>query len=312
MILTVTMNPAIDTLYMVDGFDKGLVKRPVTVNKTAGGKGLNVSKVARLLGEEVTATGILGGSNGQFIHDEVVRMLMKPEFLMIHEDTRICINIIDTDTGISTEILEKGPVINDEVQKKFLEHFEKLVKDCDVITVSGSLPQGVPSDFYCRLIERSHMENKKLLLDTSGESFKKGLYSVPYMIKPNDDEIADFLGDTNIDESKIFTEMIRFKQMGISLPVITLGGDGCFVGLDDGIYHFYAPRIEVINTVGSGDSFIAGCAVGLSRGYDHFETIKLGMASGMANTQFIDTGKVSLELVEQFIKQITIKKIKDY
>lgn len=310
MILTITMNPAIDTLYLMDNFQLGNVHRTSTINKTAGGKGLNVSRVANMLGEKVTASGIIGGSAGEFIINELNKLHINPNFLQIDESSRICLNIIDQTTSISTEILESGPCINQSQQEKFFKLYEQELPKCDIVTTSGSLPLGIKNDFYAKLILLAKKYKKKFILDTSGEAFKQALSSSPYIIKPNDDEIAAFLGKEKASLDDCIEAIRKFKKFGIALPIISLGKKGCIAGLSDGIYHFSSQQnIDVINTVGSGDSFIAGCSVGLVRKLSEPDTIILGMACGMANTQFIDTGKVTQELIDQYMKVITYKKL---
>lgn len=312
MILTITMNPAVDTLYMMEDFQLGKVHRPSTINKTAGGKGLNVSRVSNILGEKVTASGILGGPTGNFIVNELNKTDITPNFLQIDEATRICINMIDRTTNISTEVLEKGPYINKDQQVDFMQLYERELEKCDIVVASGSLPQGISADFYSKLISVATKHDKKFILDTSGDAFKQALDSAPYLIKPNDDEIATFLEKDIASIEDCIEAICKFKKMGIQLPIITLGGSGCLAGLSDGVYQFLPGKtLNVINTVGSGDSFIAGCTVGLVRGLSEADVISLGMACGMANTQFIGTGKVTQELVDQYKKIIRYKKLKD-
>lgn len=304
MILTITMNPAIDKVYAVDDFVVGAVFRPRDMVATPGGKGVNVARVAHIIGEQAMATGLLGGSNGNFIRSEIKKQGIIDEFVPIKGQTRICINIIDQKNITSTEILEAGPVISQEEYEDFVKKYEELLDGCDVVTASGSLPKGVPDDFYYRLIEIAREKNKKFILDTSGEYFEEGIKAKPYMIKPNTDELTKVM-DGDFFSTKDYVKAVAFfKEQGIELPVLSLGKKGCIAALEDGIYHFTTPSIKVVNTVGSGDSFVAGCAVALAQGKDLKEVIKLGMACGTANTQFFKTGMVSKELVEKFFDRI--------
>ena len=190
MILAVTMNPAIDKIYFVDGFKLDEVHRPKGIISSAGGKGLNVARVAKIIGEEVAVTGFLGGGNGQFIRKKVKELGLIDRFVEIDDETRICINITDNVNNTTSEVLEPGPIITEEQSGKFLSSFSTMIDDVDIITFSGSLPKGLDSDFYAKLIRICNVKNKKVLLDTSGDAFKYGVLALPYMVKPNEDEIG--------------------------------------------------------------------------------------------------------------------------
>lgn len=306
MILSITLNPAIDKVYAVDDFEKGGVFRPNAMTHTAGGKGLNVARVASIMGEEVTCSGLIGGLNGQFIHNEVIRQGMQSEFLSVEGDTRICINIMDQKAGISTEILEPGPLVTEDECICFLDKFTELAAKADVITASGSLPKGVPDDYYRRLIKIAKDLNKKILLDTSGSSLSEGAAEGPYMIKPNEDELESITGYKCRTMDNYKAAILKLNDMGIQMPVITMGREGCIVMIDGSVLNFHVPPVAVINTVGSGDSFLSGCAIGLSRKMSDIDVIKMGVACGTANTQFFKTGMVSQELVYKYFDIVMI------
>ncbi|MGL6174333.1 MAG: 1-phosphofructokinase family hexose kinase [Cellulosilyticaceae bacterium] len=309
MILTVTMNPAIDKIYLVSNYTLGEVHRPNQVIASPGGKGLNVARVSNILGQTVGATGLLGGGNGTFIAKAVQELGIKSEFVSIEGETRICINVSDDKQGHSTEVLEPGPTISAVESDAFIATFSEIIKDYEVIALSGSLPKGLDSSYYQTLIEICHQQNKKVLLDSSGEAFSLGLKAIPYLVKPNKDEIKQFYSEeVNCIEDAVAA--IRFfKAQGIELPIISMGKDGCVAGIENQVFHFTLPPVSVINTVGSGDSFIAGCAVGIDRGYNLQDIIKLGCACGTANTQFAQTGFVTSELVETYFNQVQVTQI---
>lgn len=307
-ILAITLNTAIDKVYAVDNFTVGGVFRPREMTATAGGKGLNVARVAHLLEAAIIATGFLGGGNGSFIEKQVRETGIEAAFVHIAGESRICINITDQKNSISTEVLEPGPVISPQEQEDFLRHYRQLLTQCKVVTASGSLPQGVPSDFYRTLIEIAVAQKVPFILDSSGEALEQGVKANPYMIKPNQEEVQRLARLDNESDPLPLAELAgalqRLQRGGIVMPCISLGKEGCLAALPDGIYHFYGPPLQVVNPVGSGDAFVAGCAVGLTRGMNSPDVIKLGMASGMANTQFFKTGMVSLELVAQYLQEI--------
>lgn len=306
MILTVTANPAIDRVYFVKDFVMGEVRRPEGMKCTAGGKGLNVARVARIMDSQVSAMGFVGGYNGEFIKSEIEKLGIKNEFTQIEGETRNCINISD-ENGLSGEILEKGPEVSRKEAEDFIKSFEENLEKCDIISVSGSLPRGLDSTFYANLVECAKKKGKRIIVDTSGQTLKDIIKTKPYMVKPNRDELSDYLGRSIESLSDVQDALKILKDEGIEVPLITLGKDGAMAYVDGKMYKFTTPCVAVKNTVGSGDSTIAGIVTGLDRGMSVVDSIRLGMASGTANTQFEETGLVSKELVEKYYNETKIE-----
>lgn len=298
MILTVTANPAVDVAYFVDSFNMGNVHRPARTVVTAGGKGLNVSRVAVTLGARVTAMGFIGGGNGAFIKSEAESLGIRCAFTEIAGETRCNTDIIDAHGNVG-EILEPGPEITKDEERAFLESYSRELDSHGVVCISGSLPRGLTAEFYCKLIRLAKERGKRVIADTGGSALERVVTAQPYMIKPNSDELTDLFGSLDVRSA-----LERMQEMGVEMPFATLGGDGAML-LDGGrCYRFRLPRLNVKNTVGSGDSTVGGIAVGLCRGMPICDAVRLGMASGMANTQFEATGTVSCQLVEKFYKEI--------
>lgn len=312
MILTVTMNPAIDKIYLVDHYQLGQVHRPSQMIASPGGKGLNVARVAKLMGESVGATGPLGGGNGTFIKKGIEDLGISALFCDIEGETRICINVTDVASQQCTEVLESGPVLRASEVSKQLSLFADLMQRTDVVTISGSMAQGLPDDFYASLIEIAKANGIKTLLDSSGDAFVQGVKAKPYAIKPNEDEIKKvYEGPVKTLEDKIGA--IRyFKDEGIELPIISMGKEGALAGLSDGIYQVTLPPVKVVNTVGSGDAFIAGLAIGLQRGLDEQAMLRMATACGTANTQYPQTGFVEQKVVEGYAQQVRVEKVAAY
>ncbi len=303
MILTVTANPTIDRVYFVEKFEMGEVHRPERFTRSAGGKGLNVARVAKIMGGDTAAMGFVGGYAGEFVKADVERQGIQNLFTQINGETRTCVNI-SNQKGKSGEILEAGPVVKDIEAESFLKEFEIAVKNSNIVCVSGSLPKGLDSNFYIQLVKVAKENNKKIIVDTSGKTLEDILDSKPYMVKPNKYELSQLMGReiTTYDDIKKALDFLADK--GIEVPFISLGKDGAAALVEGKYYKFSTPDIKVVNTVGSGDSTIAGICFGLDSGKDVVESIKLGMAAGTANTQFEQTGMVTKELVEEFYSQI--------
>lgn len=308
MILTVTANPTIDRVYFVENFEFGKVHRVNSVARSAGGKGINVARVAKIIGSETAAMGFVGGYTGEFIKSEVEKQGIKSLFTDIKGETRTCVNISDT-SGKSGEILESGPEISEEEKKEFIKEYTKNIELYEVICLSGSLPKGLTSEFYAKLVKIAKDKGKKVIVDTSGKALEEILDAKPYMVKPNDDEIAVLMNKEIKSDKQIKGALLFLFEKGVEVPFISLGKEGAAAMIDKKCYKFIPPSLTAVNTVGSGDSSVAGVAVGIDMGYTMENAIKLGMAAGAANTQFEQTGFVTKEMVDKIFSLVTVKEI---
>lgn len=308
MILVINLNASVDKRYRMKDFVKGEVMRASEVDNTPGGKGIHVANVATIQGEDCIATGYLGGKSGEFISEKLEDYGIKQDFVKVAGETRSCLAII-TDDGAQTEILEPGPTVTAEEQKVFLAKYKELLEKASVVAASGSMPKGLPTDFYAQLIELAHQAGKPFLLDTSGEALIEGIKAQPYFVKPNNDEIKVLTGKALAGDEDIVEALKGFMAGGIKLPVISLGAKGSMAGYNQHIYKITVPRIECKNPVGSGDSFVAGIAVGIERGMSIDDILALGAACGTANAMEDESGFVRKEVVEELFPQIHIQQI---
>lgn len=309
MILTVTMNPSVDISYPLKKLELDTVNRVSDVRKEAGGKGLNVSRVIKLAGEKGIATGLIGGILGKYITSHLDEVGIEHSFQQIAQESRNCIAILHE--GLQTEILESGPVVTEWEQEQFIIHFTGLLDQSDTVTLSGSLPVGVPKDFYQKLIRIARSRNKKVLLDCSGECLKKATTGpdLPYLIKPNKQELEQLTGlSLDADSPETFMELITSHKELQEIPwiVVSLGKKGAFARVEGNYFTVRIPEINVINPVGSGDSTIAGLAVGISN-HDSVENIlKRAMAFGMLNAMEPQTGCINMNHFEHLFNSISV------
>lgn len=309
MILTVTLNPSVDISYKLDHLKLNTVNRVVSVSKTVGGKGLNVSRVLVQLGEEVAATGFLGGSLGGFIRTQINKLMIKDYFIEGKEETRNCIAVIHD--NLQTEILESGPKISRKEAAEFLEQFQSLVKETDIITVSGSLPRGLETNFYGELLKIAHENHSIVLLDSNGEALRQSLIGEykPYLIKPNLEELADLV-ERKIDSEQHVIQALHDPVLnGIPWIVVTLGDGGALVRNEEIVYRVKIPKVKVINPVGSGDSVIAGFAAGFSRKLPPTEIINYGIAMGVLNAMEEKTGFINTQKINWSISEVQVEKL---
>ena len=309
MILTITLNPSIDRDYHIENFEKGKVLRANDVKCTPGGKGLNVARVARVFTDSVMATGYLGGNSGNYIKERLDDLNIRHKFLSINGETRSCL-AIHSDDGSETEILEKGPYISREEHLEFIKLYRNLIEDKEVICASGSLPQGLSIETYKELILIAKKQNKKFILDTSGDALKLGIEASPYLVKPNKDELEKLVGYAINSEKDVIKGAQCLLNNNIEIVVISLGEEGAMIFNKDYVYKVNVPTIEVVNSVGSGDSMIAGFAISLIENYDFELMIKFASACGAANAMEEETGKVNIDNVKDIINKINIVKKK--
>lgn len=309
MILTVTLNVAVDKAYVIEGpLQAGEVMRVKTCSNTAGGKGLNVSKVIGLCGEEVLATGFTGGFNGAYVEQLLTEKGIPNEFVHVKGETRSCINILDGD-GKSTEFLEPGAPVTAEEEATFLRKFETLLPKCSVVTMSGSAPKGIPADIYGKLIAMGKKAGVKMILDTSGQYLIEGVKAKPFLIKPNHDEIAQLLGRPAETMEEMLESAKELHRSGIHYVVISLGADGAAVVCGEGVYTARPPKIQAVNTVGCGDSMVGAMAAALERGYGVEEMLRYAVAVSSANAMNLETGYFRQEDMEENLKQVIVEKI---
>ena len=309
MILTVTLNAAIDKRYVVDNFKTGEVNRVKECTYVPGGKGLNVSKPASIYGAEVVATGFVGGHAGAYIEDALKPFGIKSAFYHVGAESRSCINIWDEINQVQTEFLEPGFTLTDEDFAGFEEKFRGLVKEAKVVAMSGSVPKGLDGTAYQRLVKIVKDAGIPVILDTSGRLLEMGIEAAPTMVKPNIDEIRMLTGKRCDDIQEIINAAREIHAKGVEIVAVSLGGDGSIVVGDEGIFRARVPKIDAVNTVGCGDSMIAGFALGLSKGLSLPETLKLASAISAAAAMREETGFFVMEDMEKLLPQIEITKL---
>lgn len=307
MILTLTLNPSVDISYPLEQFYLDTVNRVTKTSKTAGGKGLNVTRVLSEFGEEVLASGFLGGALGQFIEEQLTEGQIDQSFFKIKGETRNCIAILHE--GQQTEILEQGPTIDKKEAEDYKTHLLKLFKRANVIAMSGSLPKGLNTNYYADIVKLANEQGLPTILDSYGQSLKEVLLSEdkPTVIKPNIDELSQLLNyqvKENIEDLKEAVSKPIFN--GIEWIIVSLGSKGAFAKHHQTFYKVNIPKIEVVNPVGSGDSTVAGIASGLVHQQSDKDLLKKVNAFGMLNAMEHQTGHINVDKFNEIFKQIEV------
>ncbi|MFS0856137.1 1-phosphofructokinase family hexose kinase [Paenibacillus taichungensis] len=306
MITTVTLHAAIDRTLYVDKFGVGQVHRVTKQVNEPGGKGNNVAKVIRQLGGQVTATGIIAGNNGVFIERNLTERGIRTAFIQSVGDSRVCLNIVDDSSGTSTELLGQGPNMSEAEVEAIKEKVQELAIQSSAVIMSGSLPPGAPDTLYAELICIVRSAGARAFLDTGGTSFSIGLSATPHFVKPNEQELAEWLGQKPRNVSEWARAAHRLADQGIDEVCITLGSDGALAILKGNAYMVKPPTIQPVNTVGCGDAFVAGMAYAGERGDSAESRLRMAVAAAATNAMSSKAGDIDYVLFEEYEHQVQI------
>lgn len=307
------MNPSVDISYRLETLNINDVNRTSDVIKTAGGKGINVARVATQLGESTTATGLLGGHLGAYLLEQLELDAIRHDFFQIQQESRNCIAILHD--GQQTEILESGPTISQPETEAFLDHFKIALASGQykIVTVSGSLPAGMDVEVYREMIQIGNQMAIPVILDTSGSNLAILLDDESIQlkaVKPNLDELSAIENITITNEFEMIRDVLaqeRYRR--VEWVVISLGGDGALIKHQDTYYRVTVPKIEVVNAVGSGDSTVAGLAVSFLKDESDEIVIKTAMTAGVLNALNEKTGSIETARFDEIYHQIEVEKL---
>ena len=282
MIVTVTPNPVVDRTLTVPRIVMDEVVRASEVREDWGGKGFNVSRALQSFGRESVALGFLGGAAGAKVASGLRAHGIQLTAVPVAEETRTNIVITEADTKRYVKVNEAGPTISREEQMVFFEYVDNLVQAGDTWALCGSLPPGLPLDFYAQLTDRLHNAGAKVLLDASGEAFRTGLSACPDIIKPNDVEAAAVLGEAIAVPVQAARAVDKFVEMGITSVALSLGAAGLMLASGSSRIWAKPPPVHARNPVGAGDALVAGIVWAFSEGLSLAEVARWGVASGTA------------------------------
>ena len=309
MIITVTMNPAIDKTVEIDTLHPGGLNRITKVRYDAGGKGINVSKTLRELGCESIATGFLCGSTGRMIEEVLDQKGIRHDFLWGEGETRTNTKVCDRN-GRITELNEPGPLIGEEQIRQLLEKIEKYAGKGTLFVLSGSVSSNMGKDIYGRIIYLAHEKGASVLLDADGELLRQGLPQKPDIIKPNRAELEEYCGSSSsMPTDKILKAARDIQNKGTGTVLVSMGEEGAL--LVKGNYAAFSPAlsVEVHSTVGAGDAMAAALACAWDRGLSEEETFRLCMAAAAGAVMTVGTRPPERKTVDAFIKKVVIHKL---
>lgn len=306
MIITVTMNPAIDKTVEIDRLVAGGLNRIRKVEYDAGGKGINVSKTIHELGGKSIAVGFLGGNAGKTIEAVLKEKEISCDFVYVDGETRTNTKVFE-ESGAVTELNEPGPVISEEKMEELLKKLSGYAKEDTLFVLSGSIPKGVDKGIYGKIIELAHEKGAKVLLDADGELFCKALPAVPDIIKPNRVELEEYAGlDYRASKEELKKLAGDFLNQGIKTAAVSMGKSGAMFLWDGYTAECPALSVKAHSTVGAGDAMVAALAYAWENNLDQKETVRLCMATSAGAVTTIGTKPPSKETVEQLKKQVII------
>lgn len=303
MIYTVTLNPSIDFIVRLDHLELGSVNRMTSDDKFAGGKGINVSRILQRLDVDNTATGFIGGFTGRFVEDGLTAEGIKANFVQVSEDTRINVKI---KAGEETEINGTGPKISDEKLEELKAILAGLSSE-DTVVFAGSAPSSLGNQVYNTLIPIAKKAGAEVVCDFEGQTLLDSLNYQPLLVKPNNHELADIFGVelNGLEDIEKYAREILAK--GAKNVIISMAGDGALLVTPEAAYFAKPIKGTVKNSVGAGDSMVAGFTGEYVKSGDPIEALKWGVACGTATTLSDDLA--TAEFTKETYQKVEVEKL---
>jgi 1-phosphofructokinase family hexose kinase len=310
MILTVTLNAAIDRTVAVPNFRLGHRHRAVESRTVAGGKGINVARALKLLGRPVIATGFAGGPTGSRLLAQLREEAVLTDFTRIAAETRINLAVIDPTSGEQTEINERGPAVSPEEVETFVARVGYLADGAKLCVLAGSLPPGAGDDLYARLVKDLGERGVPVVLDVEGDAMLAGLRAGASVVTPNEREAEELVGQEFADRNDLVQGLSELVRLGAVEAAITRP-DGCVAVVGEGAERRFlevrTEPLEPVSTVGSGDAFLAGYVAARYDGRSAGECLAYGVACGAESTQHFGAGMVDRNQVERLLGEVHVQ-----
>lgn len=312
MILTVTLNAALDRTVAVPRMTLGHRHRAVESRRAPGGKGVNVARALKNLGEPVIATGLAGGATGARIRELLTAEEVLSDFVEVAGDSRTNISIVDPTSGEQTEVNERGPEVRPQELERFRSRLLYLAGGAEFCVIAGSLPPGAPADFYGELIERLRESGVPVLLDTDGEPMRAGLRAQPAVVAPNVTEAEEAVGYEFGDAEDLAMGLAGLLEMGAEEAIVTTA-EGCVAiagpATDRHRYEASIEPLEPVSTVGAGDAFVAGYVASRRVGRARGECLARAVACGAESTQHLGAGVLDPVEADRLLDRVEVREL---
>ncbi|MBN2047109.1 MAG: 1-phosphofructokinase family hexose kinase [Anaerolineaceae bacterium] len=302
MIFTVTLNPAVDKTLFVDQIEFDGVLRANRVLMESGGKGFNVSRVLNVLGVENAALGLVGGAAGKFLTADLTRSGVAVDFTQIEAESRTNTVVMSADNHY-VKVNELGPVVSEAEIRQFIANFNEKVSEGDHVVLCGSLPRGVEASLYRSLIKIIHERGAKAYLDASGPMLEIGIEAKPDVIKPNQYEAWEIIGETlALDATCEY-----FLDRGVGMVALSLGAEGLLIRTKTGRARVIPPRLDECYPVGAGDATLAGLLYAIREKMSLADCAKWAAASGTAAARSTSNSFASVDDVIQMLSRLEVR-----
>ena len=306
MIITVTLNPAIDKTAHVEKMIPNGLNRLNNIILDVGGKGINVYKAIKELGGKSICTGFVAGSNGKWIEDKLDSLGLEYKFRHVEGNTRINLKVLDRDMNL-TELNDTGDQISESDLRYLKEDLIEMVKPNDIVVLAGSVPSGVPVTIYQELITMIKAKGAKVILDADGDLFTQGIKASPTLIKPNKYELCKYFGiSEEVNDVELVSHAKKLLYKGIETVVISLGSRGAIFITNEETAYVKGLNIIAHSAVGAGDSMVGALAYGISEDLELIPLIKLAVATSAGAVMTKGTKAPSRSVVEMLMKEVEI------
>jgi 1-phosphofructokinase/tagatose 6-phosphate kinase len=313
MIITVTLNAALDKSLEVPNFTPGRRHRTVDQQTMPGGKGVNIARAIKRLGQPVIATGLAGGATGNRIVEALNDESILNAFVRIREESRTNTAVLDPTTGQHTEINERGPSVSARELELFRDKLLYLAKGASICVFAGSLPRGVEPDVYAGLIRDVRKLGVTTMLDTEGEPLRLAVRAEPNVVSPNEIEAEELVGHEFNGVDDRAQAVVEIARLGAAEAIMTVS-DGCYAQVLDGgvptLYRVTVEEQEARSRIGSGDAFLAGYVASHYAGRSAVDCLRFGVACGAESTQHIGAGIVEPAKVERLLDEVRAERVK--
>jgi 1-phosphofructokinase family hexose kinase len=312
VIITVTLNAAIDKSLSVPSFRLGRRHRTVERRALAGGKGVNIARMLKTMGQPVIATGFQGGPTGTQIVAQLGEESILHDFVRIREESRTNTSVLDPTTGEQTEINEQGPTVEADEVEQFREKLLYLARGAAIVVFAGSLPRGLEPDFYAQLVRAVQKLDVMTVVDTDGEALRLAVRAEPDVVSPNVVEAEELVGHEFNDDADRAGAVREIVALGARSAIMTMP-DGCWAQmLCDGSsrgYRVTVPHQDSVATVGSGDAFLAGYVAAHYRGSPPSECLRFGVACGAESTGRLGAGLIDVREVDRLLTDVAASEV---
>jgi 1-phosphofructokinase family hexose kinase len=312
MIITVTLNAALDKTLEVPSFTPGRRHRSVEQTTMPGGKGVNIARAIKQLGQPVIATGFTGGATGTRIVEALNSEAILNGFVRISEESRTNTAVLDPTTGLQTEINERGPLVSAQELELFRENLLYLSKGASICVFAGSLPRGIEAEVYAGLIRDVRKLGVTTMIDTDGDPLRLAVRAEPELVSPNELEAEELVGHEFNDVDDRAEAVVEMTRLGATEAIMTVS-DGCYAHvLEDGAHVTYRVRVEEQeprSAVGSGDAFLAGYIAARYSGRPPVECLRFGVACGAESTQHFGAGLIDPSRVDRLLPEVEASRL---